>query len=163
MRPALPHSAPTTAAACFALRVATGRALPCGGSMAQKRKAKARPAKRSRPKRTPSKKAPASPVDDLAAETMAAVPPTETAEQALVGIAQDAVVILRRELAFRSALSMKAPGGVKMKDLVAMLKLLVDLVPTAMKGHEGQSANFDALTPEERVQFAALLSKVEYA
>lgn len=140
--------------------------------MAQRRKAKARAKTKSRPtQRSPSKRSPpakrtarrrVAEADQDIDEYIAPVPPTETAEQALVGIAQDAVVILRRELAFQSALSMRGPGTVKMKDLVAMLKLLVDLVPHAMKGHEGQGANFDALTPDERIQFAALLSKVEY-
>jgi hypothetical protein len=126
--------------------------------VAQRRKTPPRATKARVTQRRPAKRRPKRDTTDVAP-----VPPTETAEQALVGIAQDAVVIVRRALAYRAAVAIEKPARIGMHDCVALLKLMVDLVPAAMKGHEGQRASFDALTPDEREQFATLLSKVEYA
>lgn len=91
-----------------------------------------------------------------------APPPTETAEQALVGIAQDAVVILRRELSWRATLR---AGSVSMGDCIALLRLATELGAAAKRGQEdeGQQADYSRLSPTERVQLAALLLKVDYA
>lgn len=91
-----------------------------------------------------------------------ALPPTETAEQALVGIAQDAVVILRRELSWRATLR---AGSVSMSDCIALLRLTAELGAAAQRGQEdeGQRADYSRLSPQERVQLAALLLKVDYA
>lgn len=121
--------------------------------MAVRRKGKQRTTQRRPAKRRPKQQT----------TDVAPVPPTETAEQALVGIAQDAVIIVRHALAYRAAVAVERPARIGMNDCVALLKLMVDLVPAAMKGHEGQRANFNGLTSEEQVQFAALLSKVEYS
>lgn len=88
--------------------------------------------------------------------------PTESAEQALVGIAQDAVVILRRELSWRATLR---AGSVSMSDCIALLRLATELGAAAKQGQgdEGQQADYSRLSPQERVQLAALLLKVDYA
>lgn len=119
-----------------------------------RRRAKAKPApppkKRARKKRRPA------PATDLDAPR-----PTETAEQALVGIAQDAVVILRRELSWRATLR---AGSVSMSDCIALLRLATELGAAAKQGAEdGAQADYSRLSPEERVQLAALLLKVDYA
>lgn len=87
--------------------------------------------------------------------------PTETAEQALVAIAQDAVVILRRELSWRATLR---AGSVSMSDCIALLRLATELGAAAKQGAEAAAqADYSRLSPEERVQLAALLLKVDYA
>lgn len=107
------------------------------------------PKKRARKKRRPP------PTAELAA------PATETAEQALVAIAQDAVVILRRELSWRATLR---AGSVSMSDCIALLRLATELGAAAKQGAEdGARADYSRLSPEERVQLAALLLKVDYA
>jgi hypothetical protein len=102
-------------------------------------------------------------VAPLAMATETAAP--ETAEQAITHIAQDAVVILRRELAYRAELCLSSPGRISMSDLVALLRLTADLGVAAMRDEDGQAqrADFSRLSPEERAQFAALMLKVDYA
>lgn len=94
----------------------------------------------------------------------AGLPPVETAQAAVVAISQDAVVILRRELAYRANLSMLQPGLVNMSDCIALLRLATELGAAAAKGQDGeaQQADYSRLSPEERVQLAALLLKVDY-
>jgi hypothetical protein len=90
--------------------------------------------------------------------------PVETAQVAVANISQDAVVILRRELAYRADLSMRQPGLVNMSDCIALLRLATELGAAAAKGQDGESqqADYSRLSPEERVQLAALLLKVDY-
>ncbi len=91
------------------------------------------------------------------------LPERETAQQSAIRIAQDAVLILRRELAYRVELSAIHPGLIEMQDLVALLKLVRDL-GSAAGGDDlpEQKVNYDRLTPAERVQLAALQLKVSY-
>ncbi len=95
-------------------------------------------------------------------EPLALVPETETVQEAVVHIAQDAVLILRRELAFQAELSQRTPGYVKMDDLVALLKLSAELGTRAKRGDEEQQPDYSRLSADERVQLAALLLKVDY-
>ena len=90
--------------------------------------------------------------------------PVETAQVAVAHISQDAVVILRRELAYRADLSMRQPGLVNMSDCIALLRLATELGAAAAKGQDGefQQADYSRLSSEERVQLAALLLKVDY-
>jgi hypothetical protein len=92
------------------------------------------------------------------------LPEAETAQAAVVAISQDAVLILRRELAYRANLSMLQPGLVNMSDCIALLRLATELGAAAAKGQDGeaQQADYSRLSPEERVQLAALLLKVDY-
>lgn len=92
------------------------------------------------------------------------IPATETAKEAITAIAQDAVLILRRELAYKASLALREPGFVSMQDCIALLRLTADLGTTAMRGSEdgGQEADYSRLSLEERVQLAALLLKVDY-
>lgn len=122
--------------------MARARATKAGAA----RKAKARP-RRSKRK---------APLPEVAI-------PVETPEQAITAIAQDMVVILRRGLAYHAERLLTHPSAVSLHDCTALLRLLADIGPTAMKGHEGQRPNFEGLAPEERVQLAALLIKVDYA
>lgn len=89
----------------------------------------------------------------------------ETSQEAITRIAQDAVVILRRELAFRAELSLADPGSVSMTDCIALLRLTTELGAAAMRGADGDvlRANYDRLSPSERVQLAALQMKVDYS
>lgn len=120
-----------------------------------RRRAKAKPAPPA-PKKRVRKKRRLAPAVDLDAPR-----PTETAEQALVGIAQDAVVILRRELSWRATLR---TGSVSMSDCISLLRLATELGAAAKKGaEESARADYSRLSPDERVQLAALLLKVDYA
>jgi len=122
--------------------------------MGRRAKAKPEPPKKRKAKRRKAKTEPAA---DLASSG-----PTETAELAIVGISQDAIVILRRELAWRAGLR---PGTVSMSDCIALLRLATELGAAAKRGAEGdtQQADYSRLSPTERVQLAALLLKVDYA
>jgi hypothetical protein len=122
-------------------------------------KRKARVAKPTRPKaRARRKPAP----DNSTKSAEALVPVAETAQEAVVRIAQDAVLILRLELAWRAEMSIKRPGLIKMEDLVALLRFAAELGATASKSEDGKAADYSRLTPEERAQLAALLLKVDY-
>jgi hypothetical protein len=126
--------------------------------MAQKRKAKV--TAKAKRKATPAKAKP------RAVQAVELPPhPIETAQEALVRIVQDAVVILRRELEYRAALSTARPGRVSMFDCIALLRLTADLGAAAMRSEDGQAqrADYTRLSPEERTQFAALMLKVDYA
>jgi hypothetical protein len=91
------------------------------------------------------------------------LPASETSKESCLRIAQDAVLILRRELAFRVELAAIMPGQVSMQDLIALLRLVKDLGDaTRDPGESEQKANYDRLTPAERVQLAALQLKVTY-
>lgn len=92
------------------------------------------------------------------------VPGVETSQEAIVCIAQDAVLILRHELAYRAVQSIESPGEVSMFDCISLLRLTTELGAAAARGAEelGQKANYDRLSPSERVQLAALLLKVDY-
>lgn len=92
-----------------------------------------------------------------------AIPETETVQQSLLAIAQDAVVILRRELAWKARMAEVRPGLMEMSDVVALLKLMTELGEAAKRGAEGGPvANYDRLTAAEREQLATLLLKVDY-
>lgn len=125
-----------------------------------RRRAKAKPAPPPKRKKRRRKPAPPPPLIELG-DALG----TETSEQALVGIAQDAVIILRRELAWRASLSVMRPGSLSMSDTIALLRLATELGAAAKRGAEGDSqrADYTRLSPEERVQLAALLLKVDYA
>lgn len=87
----------------------------------------------------------------------------ETVGESLLHIAQDAVVILRRELAWKARLAEVRPGLMNMSDCIALLKLMAELGEAAKRGDEGGAeANYDRLTAEEKQQLAALLLKVDY-
>lgn len=92
------------------------------------------------------------------------IPGVETSQEAIVCIAQDAVLILRHELAFRAVQSLEAPGQVSMGDCIALLRLTTELGAAAARGAEevGQKANYDRLSPAQRVQLSSLLLLVEY-
>lgn len=91
------------------------------------------------------------------------LPEKETSREACLRIAQDAVLILRRELAYRVELAAILPGQVSMQDLIALLRLVKDLgAATGDPDAPEQKANYDRLTPAERVQLAALQLKVSY-
>lgn len=119
-------------------------------------KRKTRVAKPMRPKQRARRK---TKPDDSAG---ALVPNAETAQEAVVRIAQDAVLILRRELAWRAEMSIKRPGLIKMEDLVALLRFAAELGATASKSEDGKAADYSRLSAEERAQLAALLLKVDY-
>ncbi len=91
--------------------------------------------------------------------------PVETSEQAIAAIAQDAVLILRRGLAYHANRALRRPQTVQMHDCVALLRLVTELGPAAMRGQDGQvqRADYSRLSPEEREQYAALMLKVDYA
>lgn len=92
-------------------------------------------------------------------------PGIETAEDAITHIAQDAVLILRRELAYRAELSRIMPGLMSMTDTVALLRLTTELGEAVKRGSDEteQQVDYSPLSPQERVQLAALLLKVNYA
>jgi hypothetical protein len=92
-------------------------------------------------------------------------PEVETSQEAIVHIAQDAMLVLRRELAFRAELARILPGTVSMTDSIALLRLATDLGAQVKQGEEAgvQQADYSRLTPQERVQLAALLLKVDYS
>ena len=94
---------------------------------------------------------------------LAPIPEGETAQQAIDHIAQDAVVILRRELAHKAETAMQWPGRVSMSDCIALLRLTADLGEAARKGEGESRADYSRLSAEERVQLAQLLLKVDYA
>lgn len=90
-------------------------------------------------------------------------PPPETVAESLTRIAQDAVIILRRELAAKAERALHRPGLMSMGDCIALLRLTAELGAAALQGSdEAQEASYERLTPEERVQLAALLLKVDY-
>lgn len=92
------------------------------------------------------------------------IPEDETPQQAITAIAQDAVLILRRGLAWRAALAARMPGRISMSDCIALLRLTADLSEAARKGTDGQApADYSRLSPEELAQYAALSLKVDYA
>lgn len=117
---------------------------------AHRAKAKAKPAKKRR--RRAELAAPQRPP-----------PPPETVQESLQHIAQDAVIILRRELAEKAERALKRPGQMSMSDCIALLRLTAEIGEAAKRGSEEQGeANYERLSPEERVQLATLLLKVEY-
>jgi hypothetical protein len=88
--------------------------------------------------------------------------PVETSEQAIVAIAQDAVLILRRGLAYHAERALRFPRTVQMHDCVALLRLVTELGPAAMRGSGGGSpADYSRLSPAELEQYAALSLKVD--
>ena len=91
------------------------------------------------------------------------LPAKETSQESCLRIAQDAVLVLRRELAYRAELAMLMPGQVSMQDIVQLLRLVKDLgAAVGDPDAPEQKANYDRLTPAERVQLAALQLKVTY-
>ena len=90
----------------------------------------------------------------------AVIAPVETSEQAIAAIAQDAVLILRRGLAYHARRAQRRPSDISLSACLALLRLVAELGPAAMKGQEVREADFEALSPEERLQFAGLLGKV---
>lgn len=99
------------------------------------------------------------------ARDLVCVPADEPPREAVTQIARDAVTILRHELAYRAALSRAHPGLVSLGDATALLRLATELGNAASRGEDEatQSADYSRLTPEERVQLATLLLKVDYA
>jgi hypothetical protein len=95
-------------------------------------------------------------------EPGALVPSGETVQESLLHIAQDAVVILRHELAKKAELAQKNPGWMSMGDCIALLRLTAELGDAAKRGDGGAQANYDRLSPAEREQLAVLLLKVDY-
>jgi hypothetical protein len=91
------------------------------------------------------------------------VPEGEGVQEALLHIAQDAVVILRHELAAKADLAQRHPGWMSMSDCIALLRLTAELGEAAKRGDSAAEANYSRLTPEEREQLAVLLLKVDYA
>lgn len=88
----------------------------------------------------------------------------ETSEQAITAIAQDAVLILRRELAHKAEISMLYPGRISMGDCISLLRLTADLGVAAMRGANGEAqADYSRFSPEELQQYAALSLKVASA
>jgi hypothetical protein len=87
----------------------------------------------------------------------------EPVQESLLHIAQDAVIILRRELAEKARLATRNPGWMSMSDCIALLRLTSELGEAAKRKDGGQQADYSRLSPEERVQLAALLLKVDYA
>ncbi len=122
-------------------------------------KAKAELAKRARPLRRPKGFEP-EPVSDRG--YLAPAEP-EPVEASLLGIAQDAVIILRHELRAKAELAVSRPGWMSMGDCIALLRLTTELGEAAKRGQDGGHANYDRLSPAEREQLAALLLKVDYA
>lgn len=95
---------------------------------------------------------------------LAPVPEGETAQEAIVHIAEDAVLILRRELAWKAEMALLQPGRVSMSDCIALLRLTADLGEAAGKGTDGGAqADYSRLSPEELAQYAALSLKVAYS
>lgn len=126
------------------------------------RPSKPRPS-RAKPGKARAKKRLPGPAQ-LARAAVQEVPETETAAEAITRIAQDAVVILRRELAYRAELSMLSPGRISMSDCIALLRLTTDLGEAAKRGADGDApADYSRLSPDERAQLATLLLKVDYA
>lgn len=93
------------------------------------------------------------------------VPETETVPEAMAHIAQDAVLILRRGLAFHAERVLRYPSAISVTDCVALLRMTTELGAAAKQGaqDEAQQADYSRLSPAERVQLAALLLKVDYA
>jgi len=90
-------------------------------------------------------------------------PEPESVQESLLHIAQDAVIILRRELAEKARLATQNPGWMSMSDCIALLRLTAELGEAAKRKDGDQQADYSRLSPEERVQLAALLLKVDYA
>lgn len=123
--------------------------------MAQRKTKRRAPAPKARKPRAPS------PLHLARAAATEGVPATETAAEAITHIAQDAVVILRRELAYRAELSMLSPGRLSMSDCIALLRLTTDLGEAAKRGQGGGAqVDYSRLSPDEQQQLATLLHKV---
>lgn len=90
------------------------------------------------------------------------MPAGETVPEALLHVAQDALSILRHELAAKAQLAQKNPGWMSMSDCIALLRLTAELGEAAKRGEGGAQPNYDRMTPEERQQLAVLLLKVDY-
>jgi hypothetical protein len=98
------------------------------------------------------------------ARTVPRIERVETSEQAITAIAQDAVLILRRGMAYHADRALEYPQTVQMHDCIALLRLVAELGPAAMRGADGGApADFSRLNPEELEQYAALSLKVGYA
>jgi hypothetical protein len=93
------------------------------------------------------------------------LPPTETVQEALVGIAQDAVLILRRGLAYHFDRITAHPSALSVSDCTALLRLMAEFGPAAAKSANGEPVRVDysRLSPEELAQYAALSLKVDCA
>jgi hypothetical protein len=90
--------------------------------------------------------------------------PVETSDQAITAIAQDAVLILRRGMAYHANRALEYPQTVQMHDCVALLRLVAEIGPAAMRGADGGArADYSRLSPEELAQYATLSLKVESA
>ena len=102
-------------------------------------------------------------LEQVEAEVRASLvmPAVETAQESLMRIAQDAVLILRRELAFRAAMSERMPGLLTVFDINALLRTMTELAPLAKQPGEDKEADYSRLTPAERAQLATLLLKVD--
>ena len=84
-------------------------------------------------------------------------------QESLLHIAQDAVTILRHELAWKARAAQMRPGFMNMSDCIALLRLTAELGEAAKRNDaDGPGASYDRMTPEEREQLAVLLLKVDY-
>lgn len=115
------------------------------------------------PKRKAGKRSRKLQIEPTAPELDLAIPDAEPVQQSMLHIAKDAVIILRRELAWKARMAEVRPGFMEMSDCVALLKLMAELGDAAKRGDEGgPQANYDRLTADERQQLATLLLKVDY-
>lgn len=90
------------------------------------------------------------------------LPRTETMQEALTGIAQDAVLILRRGLAYHFDRITAHPSALSVADCTALLRLMAEFGPAAAKGPDGEplQADYSRLSRDELAQYAALSLKV---
>lgn len=82
--------------------------------------------------------------------------PAESPAQAVSAIAQDALVVLRHELAWRASQAVVNPGGASLAELVQLLKLCSDLGLSAQQApSDAETVDYSTLTPEELSTLAA--------
>ena len=95
--------------------------------------------------------------------------PAETPSQAVASIAQDALVVLRHELAWRASQAVTAPGQASLGELVQLLKLCSDLGLSAAQQPSAEAetpVDYSTLTPEELAilaQASAIIAKAKGA
>lgn len=87
----------------------------------------------------------------------------ESPQQAATRCAQDALIILRRGLEAHAARACVAPLEIALSDLTGLAKMMAELqVAAAARAVDDPAAQWDwsDVTPEERIQFAVILSKL---
>jgi hypothetical protein len=76
--------------------------------------------------------------------------PTESPAQAVTAIAQDALVVLRHELAWRASQAVVNPGGASLGELVQLLKLCSDLGLSAQQApSDTEAVDYSRLSEHE--------------